>query len=114
MRISDWSSDVCSSDLRRSLTASYILCAKRSRYPPTPRRIGDVPHRTSGQISISISFSISTPEAMAVSTHRTCSTYHVSIVRIRAKRNKTLLRERSRKLVHQPPNEKTDNVFRTD
>src|SRR3546814_6737687 len=22
------------------------------RYPPTPRRIGDVPHRTSGQISI--------------------------------------------------------------
>src|SRR3546814_5861325 len=46
MRISDWSSDVCSSDLARTLGRSDACCRRRYRLRPAPRRrggLGDPP-----------------------------------------------------------------------
>src|SRR3546814_13357158 len=44
MRISDWSSDVCSSDLSTATITSVVLCARaRPRFegrPVAPRRVG--------------------------------------------------------------------------
>src|SRR3546814_15609457 len=37
MRISDWSSDVCSSDLQKHTPPSHLLICPEKTYPPTHR-----------------------------------------------------------------------------
>src|SRR3546814_505472 len=48
MRISDWSSDVCSSDLEREASANVVELLNLVRIPDARRRMNDYPHQLSG------------------------------------------------------------------
>src|SRR3546814_20940352 len=48
MRISDWSSDVCSSDLEREASANVVELLNLVRIPDARRRMNDYPQQLSG------------------------------------------------------------------
>src|SRR3546814_17050392 len=63
MRISDWSSDVCSSDLKRRIRGVQIFGLTRAQYPPTksnhaPSCIADRNHQSAAKPVIAFAFAI--------------------------------------------------------
>src|SRR3546814_14403916 len=52
MRISDWSSDVCSSDLRRPVAPRVQAAAERLLHPPLPRLLGGGAREGVGSIPV--------------------------------------------------------------
>src|SRR3546814_6777057 len=63
MRISDWSSDVCSSDLKRRIRGVQIFGLTRAQYPPTksnhaPSCIADRNHQSAAKPVTAFAFAI--------------------------------------------------------